>query len=92
MSEVTSASGGMASGNIRMQSTDRSRQASAEERMRSTSGGANVKEFVASVGITSAQAEILLKQYGRNELEDKQKPKVKNTVLYYTMILNLKYT
>lgn len=83
MSEVTSASGGMASGNIRMQSTDKTRQSSVEERMRSTSGGANAKPFIASVGITSAQAEILLKQYGRNELEDKQKPKVCKEYHYF---------
>lgn len=34
------------------------------------------KVFVPSRGLTSAEAEHLLIQYGRNELEDKKTPKV----------------
>ena len=34
---------------------------------------------IASKGLKSAEAEELLLQYGRNELEDKQKPKVRHT-------------
>ena len=39
--------------------------------------GDNLEEgrHVKSVGLTSAQAESLLKQYGRNELEEKKTPK-----------------
>lgn len=86
MSETTSVSSGAGSNGVRSQSADRARQASIEERNRSTSeGGKIMKDFVASVGITSAQAEVLLKQYGRNELEDKQKPKVIINELIYLL-------
>jgi hypothetical protein len=33
-------------------------------------------EFIESVGLSSQEAEELLQKYGRNELEDKKKPKV----------------
>jgi len=36
------------------------------------------KQFVPSKGLTSAEARELLLQYGRNELEDKKRPKVRN--------------
>jgi hypothetical protein len=45
--------------------------------VRSIMDGDNLEEgrHVKSVGLTSAQAESLLKQYGRNELEEKKTPK-----------------
>ena len=36
--------------------------------------------LVYSVGLTSAEAQILLEQYGRNELPEKHKPKVNCTI------------
>jgi hypothetical protein len=38
---------------------------------------ASVKNFVASVGLTTTEAEKRLKQYGRNELSEKKKSKVR---------------
>ena len=38
--------------------------------------GADRKSFVASRGLTSAEAAKLLERWGRNELEEKNKPKV----------------
>lgn len=38
--------------------------------------GGEGKDFIASKGLTSAQAAELLLQWGRNELEEKNKPKV----------------
>jgi hypothetical protein len=35
------------------------------------------KEFVASHGLTSSEASALLARWGRNELEEKSKPKVR---------------
>lgn len=40
-----------------------------------TEDGVDTKSFTPSTGLTTAQAEALLKQYGRNELEEKHKPK-----------------
>ncbi len=39
-------------------------------------GSGKVKEFVASKGLTSFEAQQLLQKWGRNELEDKKKSKV----------------
>lgn len=41
------------------------------------------KQFVASKGLSSAEAQELLLKYGRNELEDKKKPKVSSFLLRY---------
>ena len=38
-------------------------------------GGRKVKEFVKSTGLTTAEAEVLLAKYGRNELEEVKIPK-----------------
>lgn len=39
-------------------------------------GSGKVKEFVASKGLTTQQAQELLEKWGRNELAEKTKPKV----------------
>jgi hypothetical protein len=39
-------------------------------------GVEKVKSFVPSKGLTSEEAEQLLAKWGRNELEDKKRPKV----------------
>ena len=39
-------------------------------------GSEKVKEFIPSKGLTLEEAASLLEQWGRNELEDKKKPKV----------------
>jgi hypothetical protein len=46
----------------------------------SSSEHTEVKPFVMSHGITTAEAEALLIQYGRNELPDDKVPKVSNKV------------
>jgi hypothetical protein len=49
-----------------------------ERRYRLSSEKGEVKDFVASHGLTSSEAQELLQRYGRNELEDKKVPKVKS--------------
>ena len=46
------------------------------------------KDFVVSKGLTSAEAAQLLQKWGRNELEDKQKPKVKY-ICCFDSLLNI---
>lgn len=40
-------------------------------------GESKVKDFVPSKGLTTAEAQELLQKWGRNELEDKKKAKVR---------------
>ncbi len=42
-----------------------------------TEDSEKTKEFVASKGISSNEAKDLLQRYGRNELPEKKKPKVR---------------
>lgn len=39
-------------------------------------GGGDPKQFTASKGLSSSEAEALLARWGKNELEEKNKPKV----------------
>ena len=50
--------------------------------------GTSKGSFVPSKGLTSAEAERLLAKHGRNELEEKKKPKVKAPVFLKLIFLN----
>ena len=68
-----------------------SMEEAAERRFRISSERGEVKNFVASHGLTTSEAMELLRQWGRNELEDKKIPKVKNIIEISKIVFWNKY-